>query len=368
MLLSEITKQAAADLRANKLRSTLTLFGIIWGIMAIMILLGWGFGFRQMMYEGMSQLGEDLIFFNGGHTSTGIGGHKAGRPVHVTLDDIEAIEQLCPSVDKVNPQIARWFHVKYGTESRSYNMRGVLPQAKQMNNWFVAQGRFINQDDIKNRRRFAFIGNNIKEQLFGVDSNPVGETVRINGITFQIIGVAVHKKMQSSTINSRHDDQVLVPLTTAQQLWGDGKRLDIIFAKPKDGKSSSVAAEEIRNVMATRHHYDPKDEEALFLIEFAFYEKMLSVLTIGLNVLLGLIGIVTLFIGGIGVMNIMFLSVQERTNEIGIRKSLGAKKRDIRLQFLAESLFITSIGGFAGFILGSAFLGAINLLPLPDTL
>ena len=164
MLLSEITKQAVTDLKANKLRSTLTLFGIIWGIMAIMILLGWGFGFRQMMQDGMGKIGKDLIFFSGGHTSTGIGGYKAGRPIHPDLDDIEAIQQLCPSVDKVNPQVARWFHVKYGNESRSYNMRGVLPNAKQLNNWFVAQGRFINQDDINNRRRFAFIGNNIKEQ------------------------------------------------------------------------------------------------------------------------------------------------------------------------------------------------------------
>ncbi|MBN1480370.1 ABC transporter permease [candidate division KSB1 bacterium] len=366
MLLSEITKQAAADLRANKLRSILTLFGIIWGIMAIMILLGWGFGFRDMMVEGMSKLGEDLVFFTGGHTSTGIGGYKAGRPIDPELADIEAIQQLCPSVGGVNPQIGRWFQVKYGNESRSYNMRGVLPQAKQMNNWFIAQGRFFSDDDIQNRRRFAFIGNNIKEQLFGLDSSPVGESIRINGVTFKVIGVAVEKKLQTAQINSRHDDQVLVPLTTAQQLWGDGRHIDLIFVKPKQGKSSSLAAEEIRQVMAERHHYDPKDEEAIFLLEFAFFEKMFNVLSLGLNILLGLIGIVTLFIGGIGVMNIMFLSVQERTNEIGIRKSVGARKRDIRLQFLAESLFITLIGGLAGFILGSALLGAINLLPLPE--
>jgi putative ABC transport system permease protein len=366
MLLSEITKQAAADLRANKLRSTLTLFGIIWGIMAIMILLGWGFGFRDMMKEGMGKIGEDLIFFTGGHTSTGVGGYKAGRPINPTLDDIEAIRQLCPSVGDINPQIGRWFQVKYGNESRSYNLRGVLPQAKRLNNWFVARGRFISEEDVKNRRRFAFIGNNVKEQLFGVDSSPVGESIRINGVTFQVIGVAVEKKLQTAQINSRHDDQVLVPLTTAQQLWGDGRHIDLVFVKAKEGKSSSLATAEIRKLMANRYHYDPKDPEALFLLEFAFFEKMFNVLTIGLNILLGLIGIATLFIGGIGVMNIMFLSVQERTNEIGIRKSVGAKKREIRLQFLAESLFITALGGFIGFILGSALLGAINLLPLPE--
>ena len=365
MQLLEIVNQAIFDLKSNKLRSILTLFGIIWGIIAIMILLGWGFGFRDMMKEGMSKIGEDLIFFMGGHTSTGVGGYKAGRPIKPDNDDIEAIAALCPSVDKINPQIARWYHLKYGNESRSYNIRGVLPVAKQMNNWFVAQGRFITSDDVTNKRRFAFIGNNVKEQLFGKDSSPVGEKVKIRGITFQIIGIAVAKKLQTSTINSRHDDQVLVPLSTAQQLWGDGRSLDLIFAKAKEGISSSQATAEIRQVMADRHHYDPKDQEAIFLLEFAFFEKMLNLLTLGLNILLGLIGGVTLFIGGIGVMNIMFVSVQERTREIGIRKSVGAKKRDIRIQFLTEGLVITSIGGAIGFLLGSALLGAVNLLPLP---
>jgi len=236
-----------------------------------------------------------------------------------------------------------------------------------MNNWVIDKGRFITSEDIRNRRRFAFIGNNVKEQLFGENASPVGERIRINGITFQIVGIAADKKLQTSQINSRHDDQVLVPLSTAQQLWGDGRSLDIIFVKAKEEKSTSQATIEIRQVMAERHHYDPEDPEALFLLEFAFFEKMLDLLTLGLNILLGLIGIVTLLIGGVGVMNIMFASVQERTREIGIRKSVGAKKRDIRIQFLIEGLVITSFGGAIGFLLGSTLLGIIHLLPLPPS-
>jgi putative ABC transport system permease protein len=365
MLSSEIIKQAVEDLKANKLRSILTLFGLIWGIMSIMILLGWGFGFRELMKVGMSKMGEDLIFFAPGHTSTGIGGFKAGRPVVPELSDIEAIEKLCPSVEKVNPQLGRWYQVKRENEARSYFICGILPVAKVMNNWYVAKGRFITEEDIKNKRRFAFIGDKVREQMFGKDSSAVGKQIKIRGVTFQVVGVAVEKKLQMATINSRHDDQVLVPLTTAQQLWGDGKSLDIIFAKPKPECTSAQATAEIRKVMADRHHYDPKDPEALFLMEFAYFDKMINVLTVGLNILLGLIGVVTLFIGGIGVMNIMFLSTQERTREIGIRKSVGARKRDIRLQFLAEGLFITSLGGLVGFLLGSALLGVIHLLPLP---
>ncbi len=365
MHFSEIIRQAFADLKTNVLRSTLTLFGIIWGIMAIMILLGWGFGFRDMMWEGMHKIGEDLLLLIPGHTSIGVGGYKSGRPVVPEMKDIEAIQIQCPSVAEINPQISQWYYVKGETESRQYNIRGVLPIAKKMNNWQVAKGRFITEDDVKNRRRFAFIGNNIKEQLYSKESNLVGKKIKIHGVSFLIIGVAVEKKLQLSTINSRHDDQVLIPLSTAQQLWGDGKSLDLVFATPKENQKSSQVVTEIRAVMAERHHFDPEDKEALMIFEFAFYEKMFNLLSLGLNILLGLIGIITLFIGGVGVMNIMFVSVQERTREIGIRKAVGAKKRDIRLQFLAESLFITMLGGFVGFLLGSALLGAISLLPLP---
>ena len=365
MRLSEIIRQAFIDLKAHRLRSTLTLFGIIWGIMAIMILLGWGFGFRNFMWEGMHKIGEDLVFFMPGHTSIGVGGYKTGRPIVPEIKDIEAIQIQCPSVAEISPQISRWYYVKVETESRQYNIRGVLAVAKKMSNWQVAKGRFITEDDVKNRRRFAFIGNNIKEQLFGKEPNPVGKKIKIRGVSFLIVGLAVEKELQISTINSRHDDQVLIPLSTALQLWGDGKSLNLVFATPKENYKSGQVVSEIRSVMAERHHFDPADEEALIVFEFAFYEKMFSLLSLGLNILLGLIGIVTLFIGGVGVMNIMFVSVQERTREIGIRKSVGARKRDIRLHFLAEALFITLLGGLAGFLLGSALLGAINLLPLP---
>ncbi len=365
MLLSEIIRQAFQNLKANRLRSILTLFGIIWGIMAIMILLGWGFGFRDLMWEGMSKIGEDLVVFIPGHTSIGVGGYKTGRPIIPEMADIEAIQLQCPSVDEINPQISHWYYVKFDTESRQYNVRGVLPVAKKMNNWQVAKGRFITADDVKNRRRFAFIGNNIKEQLFGKESNPVGKKIKINGISFLIVGVAVEKKMQISTINSRHDDQILIPLTTALQLWGDGKSLDLVFATPKKHVKSSQVVTEIRSLMAKRHRFDPEDKEALMIFEFAFYEKMFNLLSLGLNILLGLIGVITLFIGGVGVMNIMLVSVKERTREIGIRKAIGARKRDIRLQFLAESFFITMLGGLVGFLLGSSLLGAVNLLPLP---
>jgi len=237
MILSEAIRQAFVNLKANRLRSTLTLFGIIWGIIAIMILLGWGFGFRDLMKEGTAKIGEDLVVFMPGHTSIGVGGYKAG--------------------------------VKAGTESRQYGIRGVLPAAKKMNNWQVAKGRFISQDDIENRRRFAFIGNNVKKQLFGEEANPVGKKIKIRRVSFLIVGVAVGKELQISTINSLHDDQILIPISTAQQLWGDGKSIDLIFVTPKKNYKSGQVVSEVRGVFAERHRFDPEDEEAEYNAGFS---------------------------------------------------------------------------------------------------
>jgi putative ABC transport system permease protein len=225
-----------------------------------MILLGWGFGFRDLMKEGMAKIGEDLVIFMPGHTSIGVGGYKAGRPIVPEIEDIEAIQIQCPSVGEINPQIMRRYYVKAGTESRQYSIRGVLPAAKKMNNWQVAKGRFISQDDINNRRRFAFIGNNVKEQLFGEEANPVGKKIKIRRVSFLIVGVAVEKELQISTVNSRHDDQILIPLTTAQQLWGDGKSIDIIFVTPKKNYNSGQVVSEVRGVFAERHRFDPEHD------------------------------------------------------------------------------------------------------------
>lgn len=252
--------------------------------------------------------------------------------------------------------------MKFETESRQYNVRGVLPVAKKMNNWQVAKGRFITADDVKNRRRFAFIGNNIKEQLFGKESNPVGKKIKIHGVSFLIVGVAVEKKMQISTINSRHDNQILIPLTTALQLWGDGKSLDLVFATPKKNYKSNQVVTEVRSLLAKRHRFDPDDKDALYIWSMLEGIDFLKYIVLGLQVFLGGVGVITLMIGAVSVMNIMYFVVTQRTREIGIRRAIGAFRRHIFQQLFLEALVLTFIGGLIGFGLGWSVNAGLSAL------
>jgi len=368
MILKEVFNQAILNLKANKLRSVLTLFGISWGIVAIMILLGWGFGVKDLVRVGMTRIGENLIFVLPGHTSKGLGGYKAGRPIVPEINDVEAIRLQVPSIAYVAPAFNRFYDIKVGNEVRGQRIRGVNPETKVVNNWQVADGRFISESDMRERRRFAFLGFDIKEQYFGKNGSAVGKEMKINGIRFRVVGVAKSKKPQMSQVNGPDDEQILLPFTTAQSLWGDNKHIDFLFIKPKDPGKSSECVKEIKEFFARRHNYQPDDEEALFILDFTYFTNLMEIMLVGMNILLGAIGITTLFVGGIGVMNIMLVSVQERTQEIGIRKSVGAKKRDIRFQFIAEAVIITFLGGIIGLFVGSLLLGGVAVLPLPESI
>jgi len=368
MVLKEVFNQAFENLKANKLRSLLTLFGISWGIIAIMILLGWGFGVRDLVKVGMSRIGENLIFVLPGHTSKGLGGYKTGREIIPEIKDVEAMRLQVNSIEYVAPAFNRNFDVKVGNTTRGERIRGVYPETKVVNNWGVADGRFISDADMRDRRRFAFLGADIKEKYFGSEGSPVGKEMKINGIRFRVVGVGKSKKPQMSQVNGPDDEQILIPFTTAQTLWGDNKHVDFLFVVPKNPAKSGECVRDIREFFARRHNFQPDDDEALWILDLTYYINLMDYMLLGMNILLGAIGITTLFVGGIGVMNIMLVSVQERTREIGILKAVGARKRDVKFQFIAEALVITVIGGLTGLFLGSLLLGAVSLLPLPESI
>jgi len=366
MDLKEVARQGLSNLRANKLQSILTMCGITWGITAVVVLAGWGIGLRGMLGEGMTKIGKKLILVYPGHTGKEFGGYKAGRDIRFTLKDVEAITASCPSVEYAIPAARGYFITKRGIENRSIDTRGVVPEARIVRNFEIAQGRFINQEDIRRRRRFCVLGAEAKERLFK-SNDALGEEIRIRGISFKVIGIAKAKGQQMSTFGSRDDGQILVPFTTAQALLTGSRYLWMIQVQPYHKEESKKAEAEVRKALATLHNFSPDDEEALQIFNMLDYLIMMERMSTALNIFMGVVSVVTLLVGGVGVMNIMLVSVAERTREIGVRKAIGAKARDILLQFLAEAGTIVLIGGGVGILLGMGMIYLGQKLPKPSS-
>jgi len=365
MVLRELVSQAWYDLKVNRGRTILTMFGIIWGIAAVIILVGWGVGFERSYTANIAKVGDKLMILWRGRVSKGIGGYRAGRRVLLTEKDIVALEH-CPEVELIAPMINLWFiNIKYGSEVLSVHTQGVTPEYAIVRKFEVAKGRFINQADVDNFRRVCFLGAGVKEKLFGPDRKAVGEEVRIKGIRFKVIGVAKKKGEQWTIWNSLDDDKALIPLTTARALFTGTKYLYNIFFQPRELLRYKECEREARRALARLHRVDETDEEAISLSAYA--EGVVEFMKIGRNiqVFLGIAAIITLLIGGFGVMNIMLVSVRERTHEIGVLRAVGAKRRHIFLQFLLEALIIVIAGGMIGIFVGVAFCSLMGKLPLP---
>jgi putative ABC transport system permease protein len=372
MTIGELIKQAFRNLRMNKLRSILSMLGITWGIISVVVLASFGNGIRTMFRTQMTKIGENIVFVFPGHTSKPFGGYRAGRRVRFELKDVEAIQMQCPSVERVIPCARRYFMVKHGIEARDTDIRGVVPAARSLRNIDIEEGRFINQDDVRGNRRFCVLGGEIKEMLFK-KNEAVGEIVKIGGIRFKVIGVAKSKAQQMGTIGSRDDYQVYIPITTHMNILYGSRYLWTIQFQPKSPELANKAIDEVSRTLASIHHFALSDATvglsttgAIWIFDLAQLVKMMEMIGIAMTVFFGLVGVITLSIGGVGVMNIMRVSVIERTREIGLRKAVGARRRDILLQFLSEALVITFIGGALGFLIGVSLIFGYNQLPLPE--
>jgi ABC-type antimicrobial peptide transport system permease subunit len=373
MTIGELIRQAFRNLKMNKLRSTLSMLGITWGIISVVVLASFGSGIREMLHTRMTKIGEGIVFVSPGRTSKPFGGYKAGRRVRFEMRDIEAIRLQCPSVALVIPVTRRYFIVKHGTEARDTDIRGVVPEARFLRRIEIEEGRFINQDDVRRYRRFCVLGGEIKERLFRQDQT-VGETVKIGGVRFKVIGVAKKKGNTMVNVGSREDYQVYIPITTHMNILSGSRYLEWIQFKPKSPELASKAVEEVKRTLASIHDFAPTDAAmglstltgAIWIFDLAQFVGMMEMVGIAMSVFFGAVSVITLSIGGVGVMNIMRVAVIERTREIGVRKALGAKRRDILLQFLFEALVITFIGGFIGFLISITLIFGYNQLPLPE--
>ena len=356
MLFSESVRIAITALLSNKLRSILTMLGIIIGVGAVIAMISIGMGVRQNVTSSIASLGSNMIIVTPGSTNQGGVRSAAGSSQKLKLEDAEAIKKKIKNIDYVSPTVNSSYQVVYGNQNWNTSVYGVTPEYLNIRDLTVATGSFITQQDLNSRNRVAVIGTTVATNLFDT-ANPVGKNIRINNQPYKIIGV-LQSKGQSS-MGSDQDDMVIVPLTTAQErLMGITYIRSINIQASSSDKIEQVQSE-VEMLLRQRHHIVGDKEDDFTVRNLTSLMEVMNSNTTTLTIFLGSIAAISLLVGGIGIMNIMMVSVTERTREIGIRKALGATFRTIMMQFLIESVVIGVIGGLMGIIIGIAVSMAV---------
>ncbi len=346
-MLGDLWRQAYEAMVYNRRRTSITMVGMAWGIATVVLLLAYGAGFGRAIEAIFAQWGTQLIGVFPGRTSEQIGGSKAGVVIRFTQDDIDRLQQSVPGLKDITPMLSKDVTVANDLHTYTWTVNGYRPIVQNILVLDINHGRFFSEEDDANRAHVAVLGSEAKTKLFG-GLYPIGQRIRLNGISFEVIGV-LDPKMQEEGDNVNR--QVYIPFSTMSDIK-DPKYLDGIWLN-YNGDHEAVQ-QAIRNTLAAMHNFRPSDHQAIFVADLEQQLTQFKIVTIALEVLLLFIGALTLGIAGIGLMNIMLVAVQQRTKEIGIEKALGARKKHILIQFLAESLVITGIGGFAGILLAYA--------------
>jgi len=359
-VIGEIMREAVVGLVRNRVRAGLSMLGISWGIVSVVVLLAYGEGFNQALVRGFQgAFGDGVGILFPGQTSMQAGGERAGRPVRLRLTDAEILNEI-PLIKDWSPEYMQDVPVAWGAKLASYRARGVAPSYGTMRTQPAASGRFIDAEDVRLQRHVVFLGSTVALKLFG-NIPPVGETVRIKGMAFEVVGVQ-KEKVQLSNYGRPDKESVFIPYTTAGQLWNT-EFINVLVYQAVDPTVEERATKQMREALGKRLRFNPNDERAINIFGSAESQKIVGGIVLGLKLVLTFIGVLTLAIGGVGVMNIMFVSVTERTREIGLRKALGARKGSILLQFLLEGLATTFAGGAAGVALSYVLVWLISPRP-----
>jgi len=356
-MLNDLGKQAYSALRYNRRRSVLTMLGMAWGIATVVLLLAYGSGFQNALMVAFRTFGGNLIALFPGRTSLQAGGSKAGTQIRLTREDLDYLRAEVPMIKRMSPEIDKQSLIAFGPRSGSYNVRGTYSSFEGIRHVEVAEGSFYGAQQDQNHARVALLGARVKKKLFSGE-NALGETIRIDGISFKVIGVLKHMLTNG---DEDMNDMVYIPYGASGDLK-NSYYLDAIMLDYEGDHDKVVKA--VRDSLAFHHSFNPKDERAVFIWDAVKDLADLDVITVGIKILLGFIGLLTLGIGGVGLMNIMLVSVTQRTREIGVEKALGARKWHILFQFLAEALVITFLGGLAGVALAYLVSWTVGSLPL----
>ncbi|QQS47588.1 MAG: ABC transporter permease [Acidobacteriota bacterium] len=385
--MGELLRQTLSNLMAHKMRSLLTMFGIIWGVISIVLLSALSTGFQRGNLYVLEELGKNIIIIRNGRTSMQAGGERAGKMIRLEIDDVHALKEKARLIQRVSPELmANGVSAKSLYNASSTQMSGVWPVYQYIRTIEVDRGRLINEQDCAEARRVAIIGFEMAKQLFA-DRDPIGQKLLLNATPYTVIG-RVRKKEQDSNYTGQDDNRIFLPYEAMRKdfpipnQFSTQDSLSAIIAAPYDHVAEELKRivetegkinfsklgpleREVLSIIGPRHNFDPKDPEALSMwnttLESVFFNKMIS----SMREFFVIVSIITLALGGIGVMNIMLISVKERTREIGVRKALGATSRNVLLQFFSEGLFLTLLSGTIGLAVGAGLCQLINLLPLP---
>jgi putative ABC transport system permease protein len=364
MQLRIVLAQFWRDMKAQRLRTGLTLFGLGWGTFCVIILLSFGEGLSRKQMDTMAGLGERIILIWGSRTSIPYEGLPRGRYIRLEDADADAIARLVPGVARASPEYGHSATLKGPRGETSVNLSGVRPGFGAMRRIVAeAGGRFLDEPDERDRRRVCFLGTEVRHDLFG-DEPAVGRTLEISGIPFVVVGTMVEKK-QDSNYNGPDVRKVFIPSSVMQASLGERYPDNLVVEVSRDAKSSDVTADIFR-VLGQIHHFDGSDHEALMDWDVGEMLAMFSTVFVGFQAFLGLLGILTLAVAGIGVANIMSMVVEDRTTQIGIAMALGARRGWILGQVLLETLLVTVVGGGLGVLLASGAVSASRYLPINE--
>jgi putative ABC transport system permease protein len=350
------------DASRQRKRIALTVLAIAWGTLSIVMLLSFGEGMRRSFHVNVRGMGEGIAVVWPGATTKAWMGLPSGRAIGFRDDDAELVRTRIPEMAAVSREYAKRVPVVAGPKQVNARVRGVDASFGPMRNLIPqAGGRFLNERDLEEKRRVIFLGNDLAEELFG-QQDVVGRTVQVNQSTFQVVGVMV-KKVQMGMYSGPDAKQATIPASTFKAMYTDAKLQNLIY-KPRSTQDADRAKETLYSLLGRRYRFDPLDERALGIWDTRNNQRLTGNIALGIQMFLGIIGALTLLVGGMGVANIMYAVVKERTREIGIKMALGAKERQVMLPFVFEALLMTILGGAVGILVSLALLGVIGLLPL----
>ncbi len=350
------------DLRTQKTRAFLTMFAITWGTLSVVLLLAFGEGLGRTMQSGLLNAGDRIFQIYGGETSQSYEGLDKGRRIRLIREDLELLQRSIADVDLGSISYGRWgVALQVGQNKTTTYMEGVGEAFEDMRRMYpAAGGRFLNALDEEQKRRVVFLGPDLAGRLFG-DAEPVGGSVMIDGLPFTVVGI-MQEKLQTSMNNGPDANRAIIPSSTFETIYGH-RYIDHMVLRPRNVAVAPVVKQQIYEVLGRKYKFDPSDERALGIWDFIENEKESAKVFLGIQIFLGLVGGLTLLLAGVGVANIMYVTVKERTREFGVKLALGARKYHIKIQVIFEALLIALMGGAVGLLVSYGIVRAIQSLP-----